>query len=98
MRVLTGQVFWLFFWQILDSLWGLFSDQIGPRGAKMGPTWPSRAPKSRKPAFAKTLKNMLFFNVFGVQGRRKPQKAQEDTQEVPEELQTLTKQKKRTNT
>ena len=45
--------------------WEPFWDQIGPRGAKMGPRGPSRAPKYRKPTSAKTLKNHRFFKVFG---------------------------------
>ena len=44
--------------------WNAFWDQIGPRGAKMDPRGPSRDPKYRKPAFAKTLKNLLFFEGF----------------------------------
>ena len=33
----------------------------------MGPRGPSRAPKTQKVAFAKTLKTLQFFKVFGVQ-------------------------------
>jgi hypothetical protein len=41
----------------LDAFW----DQIGPRGAKMGPRGASRAPKYRKPKFAKNLEKQLVF-------------------------------------
>jgi|TARA_B110001469_G_scaffold14425_1_gene14598 hypothetical protein len=33
----------------------------------MGPRGPLRTSKTQKAAFAKTLKNNWFFNVFGVQ-------------------------------
>ena len=61
----------------LDHFGGNFGVNFGTRsaqeGAKMGPREPSRAPKTQKPAFAKTLKNRQFFNVFGVQ--RPPKRA-----------------------
>jgi hypothetical protein len=58
----------------------------------MGSREPSRASKTPKSAFAKTLKNLQFFKVFGVQGcLRQPQKAQEGSQEAPKELQNLKK-------
>ena len=61
-------------------------------GAKMGSREPLRASKTPKSAFAKTLKNLQFFKVFGVQGcLRQPQKAQEGSQEAPKELQNLKK-------
>ena len=53
-----------------DPFWEPFWDQIGPRGAKMAPRGPSRAPKYRKPTFAKTLKNNWFFKVFANTGFR----------------------------
>jgi len=61
--------------------WNAFWDQIGPRGAKMDPRGPSRDPKYRKPAFAKTLKNHWFFKVFG--GPRPSKTASEDPRRVP---------------
>ena len=58
----------------------------------MGSREPLRASKTPKSAFAKTLKNLQFFKVFGVQGwLRQPQKAQEGSQEAPKELQNLKK-------
>ena len=60
-----------------DAFW----DQIGPRGAKMGPRGPSKASKYRKPAFAKTLKKRLFFKAFG--GPRPSKTASEDPRRVP---------------
>jgi hypothetical protein len=59
----------------------------------MGSREPLRASKTPKSAFAKTLKNLQFFKVFGVQGcLRQPQKAHEGSQEAPKELQNLKKQ------
>ena len=66
----SGRPFWEPFW-----------DQIGPRGAKMGPRGPSRAPKFRKPTFAKTLKNHWFFKVFG--GPRPSKTASKDPKSLP---------------
>jgi hypothetical protein len=58
----------------------------------MDPRGPSRPLKYQEPAFAKTSKNLQFFKVFVVQGRpRQPLKAQEGSQEAPEELQKLKK-------
>ena len=64
-----------------DPFWEPFWDQIGPRGAKMGPRGPSRAPKYRKPTFAKTLKNRWFFKVFG--GPRPSKTASKDPKRLP---------------
>ena len=65
------------FEHFLDHFWGHFGGHFGTRsaqeGAKMGPRGPSRAPKTQKVAFAKTLKNLQFFQVFGVQ--RPPKRA-----------------------
>ncbi len=61
----------------MESFW----DQIGPRGAKMGPRGPSRASKYRKPEFANTLKNHWFFKVFG--GPRPSQTASADPRRLP---------------
>ena len=47
----------------------------------MSPRGPSRAPKYRKPAFAKTLKNHWFFKVFG--GPRPSKTASEDPRRLP---------------
>jgi len=64
-----------------EPFWDAFWDQIGPRGAKMDPRGPSRAPKHRKPEFAKTLKNHWFFKVFG--GPRPSKTASEDPKRLP---------------
>ena len=64
-----------------DPFWEPFWDQIGPRGAKMGPRGPSRAPNYRKPNFAKTLKNHWFFKVFG--GPRPSKTASKDPKRLP---------------
>ena len=61
--------------------WELFWDQIGPRGAKMGPREPSRAPKYRKPTTPKTLQNHWFFKVFG--GQRPSKTASKDPKRFP---------------
>jgi hypothetical protein len=58
-----------------------FWDQIGPRGAKMGPRRPPRASNYRKPVCAKTLKNNRFFNFFG--GPRSSKTASEDPRSFP---------------
>ena len=47
----------------------------------MGPRGPSRAPKYRKPTSAKTLKNQLFFVVFG--GPRPSKTASKDPKSLP---------------
>ena len=47
----------------------------------MGPRGPSRAPKYRKPTFAKTLKNHWFFKVFG--GPRPSKTASKDPKSPP---------------
>ena len=64
-----------------DLFWEPSWDQIGPRGAKMGPRGPPRASKYRKPAFTKTFKNHLFFKVFGGPGPSKT--APEDPRRLP---------------
>ena len=76
----TQNLFFLgsFLGLFLDHFWGDFGTHFGD---------PSRATKYRKPAFTKTLKNQRSFNVFGVQGRlRQLGKAQERSQEAPEEI------------
>jgi len=58
----------------------------------MSPRGPPRALKTENPAFAKTLKNLWFFKVFGVQ--RPPKRASrgpKGSQEAPKELQNLKK-------
>ena len=60
---------------ILGTFWTTFGAISGPHfgtrsaqeGAKMGPRGPSRASKTQKAAITKTLKNLWFFQVFGVQ-------------------------------
>ena len=66
-----GSFFGPIFEHFLDHFWGYFGDHFGTRsaqeGAKMGPRGPPRASNTQNPAFAKTLKNHVFFKVFGVQ-------------------------------
>ena len=64
-----------------DPFWEPFWDQIGPRGAKMSPRGPSRAPKYRKHTTPKTLKNHWFFQVFG--GPRPSKTASKDQKMLP---------------
>jgi len=77
----------------LDQFWAYFGGHFGTRsaqeGGKMSPRGPSRAPKTRKAAFAKTLKNHWFFKVFGVQKPPKralggPRRLQRGTQRASE--------------
>ena len=52
----------------------------------MSPREPSGASKSQKAAFSKTLKNLIFFSVFGCRGLpRELQEAREGSQETPKE-------------
>ena len=80
-----GSFFGPVFEHFLDNFGGYaggpFGDQIGPRGAKMGPREPFRASTYRKIAFAKTLENHLFFKVFG--GPRPSRTASEDPRRLP---------------
>ena len=73
----TGSFLGPVFEHFLDHFWGHFGTYFGTRsgqeGAKMCPRGPSKTPKTQKVAFAKTLKNLQFFKVFGVQ--RPPQRA-----------------------
>ena len=48
----------------MGSFWDPFWDQIGPRGAKMGPREPFRASIYRKTAFANTLTKTCSFSMF----------------------------------
>ena len=64
-----------------DLFWEPSWDQIGPRGAKMGPRGPPRASKYRKPAFTKTVKNHEFSKVFG--GPRPSKTASEVPRRLP---------------
>ena len=64
-----------------DPFWEPFWDQIGPRGAKMSPRGPSRAPKYRKHTTPKTLKNRCFFQLFG--GPRPSKTASKDQRRLP---------------
>ena len=70
---------------ILESIWNdlgnHFGGHFGTKSAQEEPRGPSRAPKYRKPAFAKNLKNHLFFKVFG--GPRPSKTASEDPRKVP---------------
>ena len=80
-----GPVFGPNFEHFLDNFWGHFGDHFGTRsaqeGAKMGPRGPPRASKTQNPAFAKTLKNHMFFQVFGVQ--RPPKKGSRGPGRLP---------------
>ena len=74
----------IFFEFFLESFFGVcfgqflarfrchFGDHFGTRlaqeGTEMGPRGQSRASKTKTPAFAKALKHIMFFQVFGVQG------------------------------
>ena len=64
-----------------DLFWEPLWDQIGPRGAKMSPRGPSRAPKYRKHTTPKTMKNHWFFQVFG--GPRPSKTAYKDPKRLP---------------
>ena len=58
----------------------------------MSPRGPSGASKSQKAAFSKTYRNLVFLKVFGSRGLpRKPQEAQEGSQEAPKEFQNFKK-------
>ena len=80
-----GSFFGSFFGHFLDHFWGPFWTHFGTRsaqeGGKMSPRGPSRAPKSQKAASSKTLKNNLFFKVFGVQ--RPPKRASRGPRRLP---------------
>ena len=66
-----GSSFGPVFEHVLDHFGGHFGTHFGTRsgqeGAKMCPRGPSKTPKTQKVAFAKTLKSLQFFEVFGVQ-------------------------------
>ena len=52
----------------------------------MSPREPLGASKSQKAAFSKTLKNLMFFSVFGSRGLpRESQDARQGSQETPKE-------------
>ena len=87
-----GSFFGPVFGPFLGNFGGHFGARSAQEGAKMGSREPLRASKTPKSAFAKTLKNLQFFNILGVQGcLRQPQKSQEGSQEAPKELQNLKK-------
>ena len=58
----------------------------------MSPGVPSRASKNQKPTLSKTLSNLKFLNVFGIQRPPKPEEAQGISQETPKDLQDLIKE------
>ena len=58
---------------LLDRFLVDFGTRSAQEGAKMSPREPSRASKSKKATFSKTLKNHWFFKVLGVQ--RLPKRA-----------------------
>ena len=65
-----------------------FGTRSAQEGGKMSPRGPSRAPKSQKAAFSKTLKNFQFLKVFGVQrppkrASRGPRRLSRGTQRAP---------------
>ena len=70
--VMFGSIFSInllaFFGQLLGPFWGPFWDQIGPRRGEDGPKRATKSFKDPKSCICKTLKNLLFFKVFGVQG------------------------------
>jgi hypothetical protein len=72
------------FEMFLDHFWGHFGGHFGARsaqeGGKMRPRGPSRASNTKKAAFTKTLKNLQFFLVFGVQ--RPPKRASGDSRRL----------------
>jgi hypothetical protein len=59
----------------------------------MSPRGPLRASKTQKPAFAKTLKNLQFFKVFGVQ--RHPKRALGNPRRLPRGTQGAPKLQKK---
>jgi hypothetical protein len=82
-----GPVFGPFLGHFGDNFGGNFWARSAQEGAQMSSREPLRASKTPKYAFAKTLKNLQFFKVFGVQGcLRQPQKAHEGAQQAPKEL------------
>ena len=92
--VICGVIFWTTFWSLfgplLESFWTQFGNMSAQEGGKMSPRGSSRASKSQKVASSKTLKNIWFFKVFGVQrSPKEPQEVQEGSQEAPKELQHL---------
>ena len=79
--------------QFWEPFWGPFWDQIGQRGGKMSSREPSGASKSQKAAFSKTLKNMHFLKVFGVQ--RPPKRASRGPRRLPRGTQRAPKHPKK---
>ena len=81
----------------MDHFGGHFGDRFGTRsaqkGIKMSPGGPLRASKTQKPAFAKTLKNLQFFKVFGVQ--RHPKRALGNPRRLPRGTQGAPKLQKK---
>ena len=65
-----GSCFGPVFGHFLEHFWTNFGDPFWDQMGLSRPRWalrgPLRASKSQKPAFAKTLKNIVFFMVFGL--------------------------------
>ena len=83
-----GPVFEHFLDHFWGHVWTHFGTRSGQEGAKMWPRRPSKTPKTQKVAFAKTLKNLQFFKVFGVQEPPKralggPRRLPRGTQRAP---------------
>ena len=92
-----GSFFGPFFEHFLDHFWGHFGGHFGTRSAqeegKTSPRGPSRASKTRKATFSKTLKNLQFFKVFGVQ--RPPKRASRGPRRLPRGTQRAPKPNKK---
>ena len=70
-----------------------FGTRSAQEGGKMSPRGPSRASKNQKAAFPKTLKNIRFFKVFGVQ--RPPRRASRGPRRLPRGTQRAPKPQKK---
>ena len=83
-------MFWTTFSAILGAILG---PDGGQEGAKMCPRGPSKTPKTHKLAFAKTLKTIQFFKVFGVQ--EPPKRALGGPRRLPKGIQRAPKPNKK---
>ena len=78
--------FWCFFWAFLGIFLGVILGSDGHRAGKMSIKEPSTSSKSEIVGFSKTLKNLLFFSVFGCRGfPRECQEPRYRSQETPKE-------------
>jgi len=94
--------FWhRFFDNLLVTVWATLGLILGPilgpdrpkKGGKMSPRGPSRASKTKKVTFSKTLTNYWFFNVFGVQ--RPPKRGSGGPRGLPRGTQRAPKPKQK---